>query len=92
MKQEERHSKIIKIISESGFATIEELATLFDVTPQTIRRDLKLLDKKGELVRVHGGAIGKQYKDEGTSFFAEVEGKIFGLNSFDFQLFHFGAR
>lgn len=45
-----------------------DLANDLDVSVETIRRDLKVLDEKGELIRVHGGAIGKNYKDEGTSF------------------------
>lgn len=56
MKQSERHAKIIEIVNSSGFATIEELATKFDVTPQTIRRDLKELDSEHKIQRFHGGA------------------------------------
>ncbi|MEJ2639687.1 MAG: DeoR family transcriptional regulator [Desulfosarcinaceae bacterium] len=36
--------------------TIEHLAQRFAVTPQTIRRDINELDKKGQLQRYHGGA------------------------------------
>ena len=56
MKQTERHARIIEIVNCSGFATIEELATKFDVTPQTIRRDLKELDTEHKIQRFHGGA------------------------------------
>ena len=37
--------------------TVEGLAALFDVTPQTIRRDLTELCQLGVLSRVHGGAV-----------------------------------
>lgn len=56
MKQTERHARIIEIVNSSGFATIEELATKFNVTPQTIRRDLKELDNDHKIQRFHGGA------------------------------------
>jgi DeoR family glycerol-3-phosphate regulon repressor len=56
MKQTERHARIIEIVNSSGFATIEELASKFDVTPQTIRRDLKELDTEHKIQRFHGGA------------------------------------
>ena len=31
--------------------------SIFDVTPETIRRDLTGLERRGVLRRVHGGAI-----------------------------------
>jgi DeoR family glycerol-3-phosphate regulon repressor len=47
---------IIKAVRETGFATIEALARQFDVTPQTIRRDINTLSRDGRLNRYHGGA------------------------------------
>ena len=52
----DRHQKIIEMISENGFASIETLANHFQVTPQTIRRDLNKLDESGYVCRYHGGA------------------------------------
>ena len=43
-------------IQKSGFVTTEELVEQFNVTPQTIRRDLNELAKKNTLRRHHGGA------------------------------------
>ncbi|WP_104037521.1 DeoR/GlpR family DNA-binding transcription regulator [Vibrio jasicida] len=68
MQAASRASHILKVISKVGQVSVLDLSQELKVSVETIRRDLKLLDKKGELVRVHGGAIGKQYKDEGTSF------------------------
>ncbi len=51
-----RHQKILDKIGESGFASIQVLADYFDVTPQTIRRDLNLMSKNGVVLRFHGGA------------------------------------
>ena len=41
---------------ERGFVAIEALAEHFDVTPQTIRRDINQLCELGLLRRYHGGA------------------------------------
>lgn len=51
-----RHENIVELVSERGFMTIEALADHFEVTPQTIRRDINTLDEAGRLRRYHGGA------------------------------------
>lgn len=44
------------MIKNKGFVTVEEMAKLFNVTPQTIRRDINFLDSEGYVSRYHGGA------------------------------------
>lgn len=51
-----RHSDIVDIVSRRGYATIEELVATFNVTPQTLRRDLQDLSDRGFVRRHHGGA------------------------------------
>ena len=51
-----RQRSILKQVREQGFVAIEELARTFDVTPQTVRRDINALCSKGVLRRYHGGA------------------------------------
>ncbi|RLB93066.1 MAG: DeoR/GlpR family transcriptional regulator [Deltaproteobacteria bacterium] len=51
-----RHENIISLINNNGFATVEEMAKLYNVTPQTIRRDINFLDRQGYVSRYHGGA------------------------------------
>ena len=34
-----------------------ELAALLEVTDETVRKDLETLEKQGELLRIHGGAV-----------------------------------
>lgn len=63
-----RASYILKTVSKAGQVSVTDLAQDLKVSVETIRRDLKDLDLKGELVRVHGGAMCKTYRDEGTSF------------------------
>ncbi len=51
-----RQDRILKLIRKKGFVSIEELAKRFSVTPQTIRRDIKILSENGWVHRYHGGA------------------------------------
>ena len=52
-----RQSEIVEIARADGRVVVEELAQRFDVTLQTIRRDLTELADSGLLDRVHGGAV-----------------------------------
>ena len=52
----ERHAKIQHLVRAKGFLTIEHLAAQFEVTPQTIRRDINILSREGLIHRYHGGA------------------------------------
>lgn len=51
-----RHGEILRRLAANGTVGITELADFFDVSRQTIRRDLKLLADRGQLDLVHGGA------------------------------------
>jgi DeoR family transcriptional regulator, fructose operon transcriptional repressor len=53
----ERRQEIATLIDEHGRGDVTELANRFDVTPETIRRDLTELEQRRLLRRVHGGAI-----------------------------------
>ena len=52
-----RQVEIVDWLREKGRVTVEDLATHFGVTPQTIRRDLNDLSDAAMVVRVHGGAM-----------------------------------
>ncbi|MEM9732277.1 MAG: DeoR/GlpR family DNA-binding transcription regulator [Pseudomonadota bacterium] len=52
-----RKSEIIEIARREGKITVEGLVDHFQVTPQTIRRDLSELADAGQVERVHGGAV-----------------------------------
>ncbi|MFI6350638.1 DeoR/GlpR family DNA-binding transcription regulator [Streptomyces sp. NPDC050560] len=53
----ERQQAILRLARDSGRVDVLSLADEFQVTAETIRRDLKSLDRAGLLRRVHGGAI-----------------------------------
>ncbi len=57
MSQTIRHPEILEIARRDGKVTVDGLAEHFDVTLQTIRRDLTDLAEAGRLERVHGGAV-----------------------------------
>ena len=55
----QRQLDILSQARGSGRVMVDDLATEFDVTPQTIRKDLNELCNRGLLARVHGGAVVK---------------------------------
>lgn len=52
-----RQNEILEQARKTGKVTVEGLAAHYDVTVQTIRRDLSELSESGRLERVHGGAV-----------------------------------
>jgi DeoR/GlpR family transcriptional regulator of sugar metabolism len=54
---EERHQAILDVIKENGRISIGEIQERFDVSVDSARRDLRLLEERGMLKRTHGGAI-----------------------------------
>ena len=57
MYAEERHQAIAELVASRGRVAVTELATHFDVTTETVRRDLSQLEQLKLLRRVHGGAV-----------------------------------
>ena len=51
-----RHNEIVQRLRAAGSVSVGELADVFGVSHETIRRDLKLLADQGHLDVVHGGA------------------------------------
>jgi DeoR family glycerol-3-phosphate regulon repressor len=52
-----RQSEILDRARRAGRVDVDSLAEAFEVTPQTIRKDLNDLCERGMLQRVHGGAV-----------------------------------
>ena len=55
MQLTERQAQIAEMVRQQDFIRVEDLASHFRVTPQTIRRDLSLLCERGIARRLHGG-------------------------------------
>ena len=61
----ERRNGILEKIMRTGMVKIADLAAEYDVSIETIRRDLDYLEKHGFLKRVYGGAVSsKTYGNE----------------------------
>ncbi|MBK6632643.1 MAG: DeoR/GlpR transcriptional regulator [Betaproteobacteria bacterium] len=50
-----RQLELLELVQERGTVSVEDLAALFGVALQTVRRDVKLLSDAGLLARFHGG-------------------------------------
>lgn len=51
-----RQRDMVEMATEQGFVSVDQLARTYEVTPQTIRRDINYLCNNGLLQRYHGGA------------------------------------
>jgi DeoR family transcriptional regulator, fructose operon transcriptional repressor len=52
-----RQQRIITTLEKHGHVEVSELSNTLGVTEETIRRDLRVLERRGLLHRAHGGAI-----------------------------------
>ena len=57
MFAKERQYEIVALLRTDGAVSAAELAVRFEVSVETVRRDLLELEKQGEVLRVHGGAV-----------------------------------
>lgn len=62
MLTEKRQEEILQLLENQGSVTVQELTEHFQASESTIRRDLNVLDKKGALVKVFGGAVQNEKK------------------------------
>ena len=81
MRQSLRHQKIVELVKQKGYLSTDELVALFDVSPQTIRRDLNELAEANVIRRHHGGAASpstaesSDYHDR-NHFFSQEKNRI----------------
>lgn len=57
MQPNDRYDIIMQMLSNQEMVTIPELMQTFDVSIETVRRDLNYLEKKQYIKKVYGGAI-----------------------------------
>ena len=57
MYAEERQQAMARAVAARGRMSVAELAADYDVTTETVRRDLSALEALGLVRRVHGGAV-----------------------------------
>lgn len=64
----ERRQEILNIIRKEKSVRVHDLAVLFDVAEETIRRDLDKLDKEGMVKKTYGGAVLEEPVSDDLSF------------------------
>jgi DeoR/GlpR family transcriptional regulator of sugar metabolism len=57
MFSEERREEILRLLHKNGRILAKELADMFEMSIDSIRRDLSIMEEKGLLKRTHGGAV-----------------------------------
>src|SRR6476660_27194 len=57
MYAEERQQAMAQLVAARGRLSVTVLADEYDVTTETVRRDLSALERMGLVRRVHGGAV-----------------------------------
>ncbi len=61
MLKEERHQHILTELRIRNRILLTDISEKLNVSEDTIRRDLKDLHDRGQLIKVHGGAIAKSF-------------------------------
>ena len=54
---DERHAEVLRLLTADRRVESARLAERFDVSAESVRKDLALLEERGLLRRVHGGAV-----------------------------------
>jgi DeoR family glycerol-3-phosphate regulon repressor len=60
MPAQVRQARLAEAVRERGFISVAEIAASLSVSEMTIRRDLDELEREGQLVRTHGGALAPE--------------------------------
>ena len=82
MYSEERKAEILKILEQNGKVSVIEMAEKYQISRETVRRDLKDLEMKGVLTRTHGGAIPRKVFDEiGGNVIQEYPQQVRGIRN-----------
>lgn len=54
---DERHAEVLRLLAADGRVESARLAACFGISAESVRKDLALLEGRGLLRRVHGGAV-----------------------------------
>ncbi len=85
----DRQLEILALVEENGYATLESLADRYNVSMQTVRRDIIALSDAGRLQRFHGGAGPLERKEatrldyEAKRDIAQSEKQVIGQQAAD---------
>lgn len=68
MNKNERFRRILEELNKHNIVEVKQMSEDFQVSMETIRRDLEILEKEHFLKRVHGGAIALKRNIHATNF------------------------
>ncbi|CAH2212155.1 DeoR/GlpR family DNA-binding transcription regulator [Tepidibacter aestuarii] len=68
MLARDRQNKILERLNQQGSIKVSKLIELFNVSIETVRRDLEYLEKEGLLKRVYGGAVLEEVNSKELNF------------------------
>lgn len=71
--QNDRQKEILRYLSDLKYVKAEKLAEMFQVSMETVRRDLKELERQGMIKRVRGGAIYSGLRAKELEFAKKME-------------------
>ena len=63
-----RQARLRDFVRQSGSARVDEICRQLGISPATVRRDLQELEGRGQLRRVHGGAVSVESRLEEPLF------------------------
>ncbi len=72
----ERTAEILELLQIHSRVRVADLAARFSVSPVTVRADLVLLEQRGQLRRVHGGAVLPDDAPREGSFDARLRASV----------------
>lgn len=78
MLKDERQDLIVELVNSENIIEVSDLTSTLNVTEMTIRRDLKDLEEKGLLKRIHGGA--KKVRNLSNVEYSNTEKKKKNIN------------
>lgn len=68
MLAQERYQQILVMLEKESSVKVSKLMKMFDVSIETVRRDLEYLEKEGYLKRVYGGAVLENVNTKQVNF------------------------
>ena len=76
MLPEQREGIILKLLEQYGTITIAQICSNCNCSPRTARRDLRRLEDKHLLKRIHGGAVAVDVEESAPSLHLDIESLV----------------
>jgi DeoR/GlpR family transcriptional regulator of sugar metabolism len=74
----ERKNQILTILQEDKRVLVSDLSERFNVSEETIRRDLEKLENEGYIVKTYGGAVAKEDTNFDLPYFIRIKKNVIG--------------